>query len=204
MGQDQRDHDLLEAVTDYAIFLLDPQGRVLSWNAGAQRIKGQTPEETVGEPFGSLFPPEEVERGAPERALESARDRGRHEQEVRLVRKDSSSLWVDLIITPQHDDAGELIRFATVTRDVSEIRPARDQLALVSDRERIARELHAGTIRVLYTIGLHLQAIAARTETGVSSELQSCINDLDGAISELRRYVFGLDPASGSREERQG
>ena len=190
MGQDQRYHDLLEAVTDYAIFLLNPQGRVQTWNAGAQRIKGYTPTEIIGEDFSRFYPPHEVERGAPQRALEIAERRGRHEEEVQLVRKDGSQLAADVVITPQHDDAGDLVGFAVVTRDASEVRQA-----LVSDRERIARDLHAGTIRLLFGIGLHLQAVAARTDSEVSSELQGSIEDLDRAISELRRYVFGLTPS---------
>ena len=77
-----------------------------------------------------------------------------------------------------------------MTRDASEVRQA-----LVSDRERIARDLHAGTIRLLFGIGLHLQAVAGRTDSGVAAELRDCVDDLDRAISELRRYVFGLTPS---------
>ena len=190
MGQDQRYHDLLEAVTDYATFWLDPQGRVQTWNAGANRIKGYTPAEIIGEDFSRFYPPHEVERGAPQRALEIAERRGRYEEEVQLVRKDGSQLAADVVITPQHDNAGDLVGFAVVTRDVSEVRQA-----LVSDRERIARDLHAGTIRLLFGIGLHLQAVAARTDSGVAAELRDCVDDLDRAISELRRYVFGLTPS---------
>ena len=195
MGQDQRYHDLIEALTDYAIILLDPQGRVQTWNAGAQRIKGYTPTEIIGEDFSRFYPPHEVERGAPQRALEVAKRRGRYEEEVQLVRKDGSQLAADVVITPQHDDAGDLVGFAVVTRDVSEVRRTQDLQALVRDRERIAKELHTGTIRLLFGIGLHLQAVAARTDCGVSSELRGCIDDLDRAISELRRYVFGLAPS---------
>jgi PAS domain S-box-containing protein len=188
MGQEQRYHDLIEALTDYAIFLLDPQGRVPTWNAGAQRIKGYTPVEIIGEDLSRFYPPDDVERGAPQRALEIARDRARYEEELQLVRKDGSHLAADVVITPQHDTAGELVGFAVVTRDVSEVRRAQDRRALVSDRERIARELHVGTIRLLYGIGLHLQAVAGRTDSGgVSAELQTCIGDLDRAISDLRR-----------------
>jgi signal transduction histidine kinase len=121
------------------------------------------------------------------------------------VRNDESRFSADVVITPQHDSAGELVGFATVARDVSEIPRASDRLALVSDRERIAREIHAGTIRLLYGIGLHLQAIAARSsDPQIAAELQSCIDDQDRAISELRRYVFGLDPGPGAREGGQG
>lgn len=201
MGQDQRYHDLIEVVTDYAIFFLDPQGQVGTWNAGAQRITGYTPADIIGEHLCRFYPPDEIERGAPERALEIARDRGRFEEEVQLVRKDESRFPADVVITPQHDEAGDLAGFAAVARDVSEIPRALDQRALVSDRERIARELQAGTIKLLYGIGLHLQAIAAwSSEPEISAELQRCIDDQDRAISELRRYVFGLDRASGSRQ----
>jgi PAS domain S-box-containing protein len=204
MGQDQRYHDLIEAVTDYAIFFLDPDGQVGTWNAGAQRITGYTQEEILGEHLRRLYPPDPGRPGAPERALQIARERGRFAEEVRLVRKDGSRFSADVVIAPQHDRAGDLVGYATVARDVSDISRAQDQLALVSDRERIARELHAGTIKLLYGIGLHLQAIAGRsTDPEISAELQSCIKDQDRAISELRRYVFGLDPASGSRAEEQ-
>src|SRR5690349_13268334 len=89
---------LVEGVTDYAIFMLDPQGHVTNWNAGAQRIKGYTPEEIVGEHFSRFYTPEDREAGLPQRALETAREAGRYEAEGWRVRKDGSRFWANAVL----------------------------------------------------------------------------------------------------------
>ena len=205
MGDERRFRCLLEAVTDYAIFLLDKEGRVLTWNTGAQRIKGYTEGEIVGEHFSRLYPSQDVAEGKPERALRAAAQHGHYEEEGWRVRKDGSQFWANVVITPLRDDAGEVMSFAQVTRDLGEHQQAEDQLRLIAERERIAKELQAGTIKLLFAIGLRLQSLAALTsEAKINQGLQDCIGELDQAIHGLRAYVFDLEPGSGTRDVDRG
>ena len=113
---------LVEEVRDYAIFLLDPDGRVASWNAGAEAIKGYRAEEILGRHFSVFYPPEAVESGWPEIELATARAERRFEDEGWRVRKDGSRFWANVVITALHDDGGGLLGFAKITRDMTERR----------------------------------------------------------------------------------
>jgi formate hydrogenlyase transcriptional activator len=111
---------LVEEVKDYGIFMLDPGGRVRSWNAGAQRIKGYRPEEIVGEHFSRFYTPEDVARGKPEEGLRLAATDGRWEEEGWRVRKDGTHFWANVVITALHGRDGALTGFTKVTRDITE------------------------------------------------------------------------------------
>ena len=111
---------LVEAVQDYAIFMLDPAGYVVSWNNGAQRIKGYKGAEIIGKHFSCLYPPEDLKNGKPQWELEVASKEGRFEDEGWRVRKDGSRFWASVIITVIRDESGNLIGFAKVTRDFTE------------------------------------------------------------------------------------
>jgi PAS domain S-box-containing protein len=113
---------LVESVSDYAIFMLDPQGRVVSWNSGATNLKGYRPAEIVGQSFSVFYPPEEVVAGVPERELRRAAERGRCVSEGWRVRKDGSMFWAYVTLTAIHDAHGHLTGFAKVTRDMTESR----------------------------------------------------------------------------------
>lgn len=126
---------LVEGVTDYAIFMLDEQGVVTNWNSGAQRIKGYTPEEIVGEHFSRFYTEEDRAAGLPEQALETARREGRYEAESWRVRKDGTRFWAMVIIDAIRDERGKLIGFAKVTRDMTEKREA--QLRFEHTRDQL-------------------------------------------------------------------
>ncbi|MGZ5493837.1 MAG: PAS domain S-box protein, partial [Thermoanaerobaculia bacterium] len=111
---------MVESVSDYAIVMLDPEGRVVSWNTGAERIKGFHAEEIVGQHFSRFYPYEEVEAGKPQRDLELAAASGRHEDECWRVRKDGSTFWANVVFTAIRDQAGSLRGFAKLTRDLTE------------------------------------------------------------------------------------
>ena len=111
---------LVQGVADYAIYMLDIDGRVSNWNAGARRIKGYTADEIVGEHFSRFYTPEDREAGEPARALEIARSEGRYEREAQRVRKNGERFWASVVIDAIHDDGGELIGFAKITRDITE------------------------------------------------------------------------------------
>src|SRR4051812_21992748 len=103
---------LVESVRDYAIFALDPGGHVLSWNAGAARIKGYAPSEIIGKHFSIFYPPEDVARGKTEWELDVATREGRVEDEGWRVRKDGTRFWANVVITALRDEHGTLVGFA--------------------------------------------------------------------------------------------
>src|SRR5438309_5059988 len=128
---------LVQGVTDYAIFMLDPEGRVRSWNPGAERIKGYSADDIIGQHFSLFYTPEDCEAGIPQRALASAGETGRYESEGWRVRKDGSRIWANAVIDAIHDETGKLIGFAKITRDMTEKREA--QLRLEESREQLFR-----------------------------------------------------------------
>lgn len=119
---------LVQGVTDYAIYMLDPTGLITSWNSGAQHIKGYTEEEVIGTHFSRFYTPEEQETRIPEKALAIAREKGRYEQEGWRVRKDGSRFCAHAIIDAIRDENGALVGFAKVTRDITEQRAASEAL----------------------------------------------------------------------------
>ena len=137
LDAERRFRILIEGVTDYAIFMLDPEGRVANWNPGAERIKGYKPDEIVGEHFSRFYTPEDFDAGVAKRALETARDTGRYESEGWRVRKDGTRFWASVVIDAIRDDEGKLIGFAKITRDMTEKREA--QLRLDESREQLFR-----------------------------------------------------------------
>jgi PAS domain S-box-containing protein len=119
---------LVEAVTDYAIYLLDLEGNVVSWNAGARRIKGYTADEIIGQNFSKFFTEEDRASGKPARALELAKTVGRFEDEAWRVRKDGTRFWASAVLEAVRDEDGSVIGFAKVTRDLTERRAAQQAL----------------------------------------------------------------------------
>ena len=111
---------MVESVVDYAIFMLDPRGHIASWNPGAERIKGYSAAEIIGEHFSRFYPPEEIARGRPQRALELASREGRFADEGWRLRKDGSPFWASVVISAVRDEQGTLLGFAKVTRDLTE------------------------------------------------------------------------------------
>lgn len=121
---------LVQEVKDYAIFMLDPLGRVISWNEGAQKIKGYSADEIVGQHFSHFYTSEDVERGKPEELLRIAAAEGRWEEEGWRVRKDGSRFWASGVITALHDKEGNLLGFTKITRDITERKRAREAFLL--------------------------------------------------------------------------
>ncbi|WP_049893465.1 PAS domain-containing sensor histidine kinase [Halogranum rubrum] len=125
--------DLVDQIADYGIFLLDVEGRVVTWNQGAERIKGYTEEEIQGEHFSRFYPESARERGIPERQLATAIDEGRSEDYGWRVRKDGSRFWAHVVITSVWDEDDELLGFAKVTHDLREHGRTNEILDRVSD-----------------------------------------------------------------------
>ncbi|HJQ22105.1 MAG TPA: PAS domain-containing sensor histidine kinase [Gemmatimonadaceae bacterium] len=128
---------LVESVRDYAIFALDTEGTILTWNAGAERLKGYAPDEIIGKSFQLFYPPEEIAKGKPGHLLEIARREGHVEDEGWRVRKDGSHFWADVVITALRDRSGALVGYAKVTRDLTERRAAEEALRVSEERFRL-------------------------------------------------------------------
>ncbi len=131
--------ELVDGVRDYAIFLIDAQGNVASWNQGAERIKGYSADEIIGKHFSTFYPPESIEQGWPEQELRLARDEGRLEDEGWRVRKDGSRFWASVTITALRDENSNTEGFLKITRDLTARKQAEEQSARLV-REQAARE----------------------------------------------------------------
>lgn len=128
---------LIEAVTDYAIFMLDKGGYISSWNLGAQRIKGYTESEAIGKHFSIFYPPEDQATEKPSQELRTALEVGRFEDEGWRVRKDGSRFWANVVLTPMYDEQHQHIGFAKVTRDFSERKRLEETLRQSEERFRL-------------------------------------------------------------------
>jgi PAS domain S-box-containing protein len=202
---------LVENIRDYAVFLLDETGRVVTWNAGAQRIKGYRAAEIVGKHFSAFYPEEERARGKPARALAIAREQGRYEEEGWRIRKDGSRFWASVVITPLVDAAGKLEGYAKVTRDLSEWKRLEDQrLSLESVTEEALSHLgledllHALLARIVDALSVDTvvvllldeaeNVLVARASRGLEEEVERGIRiplgrGFAGRIATERRPI---------------
>jgi PAS domain S-box-containing protein len=139
LGNEQDYRLLVDSVKDYAIIMLDPEGRVATWNEGAQRIKGYRPEEIIGQHFSIFYPKEDVESGKTEKELKAVTSEGRFEDESWRVRKDGSRFWANVVVTALRDKDGVLRGFGKVTRDLTERKQAEEALAQKAAAEAVAR-----------------------------------------------------------------
>ena len=133
---EERYRELIQGVKDYAIFMLSPSGQVVSWNQGAERIKGYKAGEIIGSHFSRFYSAEDVESGAPERHLQQAISDGRHEQQGWRVRKDGSRFWADVVFTAVRDQKGELRGISKITRDITERKEAHEALKRAEHKYR--------------------------------------------------------------------
>jgi PAS domain S-box-containing protein len=164
---------LVGNVTDYALYMLDPEGHVTSWNLGGQRIKGYLPDEIIGQHFSRFYTPGDREAGKPARALETARNKGRYEEEGLRVRKDGTFFWASVVIDPVRNDSGELIGFAKITRDITERRQAAQQL------ERMQKQLAESQ---------KMDALGQLTG-GVAHDFNNLLMAISGHTRLIKRYA---------------
>ena len=199
---DHRYRLLIDAVVDYAIFMLDRSGNVASWNPGAQRAKGYSPDEIVGRHFSVFYTDEDALAGKPARLLAAARDHGRAEDEGWQIRKDGSRFWANVVITAVRDEGGDLLGYAKITRDLTQShrlneleRVAADSALVQSAREdekkRIARELHDDLGQRISALKMTL----ARHETDISQYVPTNITDRLSGIRELATQLDGMATA---------
>ena len=132
-----RFHSLIDGVVDYGIFLLDPDGHVISWNSGAEKLKGYRRGEIIGKHFSIFYPPEANATGWPQEELRRAREQGRFEDEGWRVRKDGSLFWANVIITAVRGPEGTLTGYVKITRDLTERKRHEEELRASEERFRL-------------------------------------------------------------------
>jgi len=181
---------MVEAVQDYAIFMLDPDGRVASWNLGAERIKGYRPSEIIGQHFSRFYPPDAIARGWPDEELRRARATGRFEDEGWRLRKDGSRFWANVVITAVHDRSGELRGFTKVTRDLTE---KRRMETLEEEGRRINEFLAMLGHELRNPLAPIRNAVALMAAKGVADPTTSWARDvIERQVGHLSRLVDDL------------
>jgi len=207
---------LVEGVKDYAIFMLDPDGKVASWNEGAHHIKGYHHKEIVGHHFSIFYPEEDLKRSKPERELEIAQQEGSYEEEGWRVRKDGSRFWASVLITALWDEAGGLRGFAKVTRDITERKRAEEEIQQLNEtleelkdlvgklvlgqeeeQRRVAYEVHEGLAQVASAAHLRLANYSLRDSADTErsqADLEQALTLIQQTISDARRITANLRP----------
>jgi PAS domain S-box-containing protein len=187
---EERSRLLIEGVKDYGIFMLDPQGRVSSWNAGAERIKGYKAEDIIGESFSRFYTEEDLASGKPERELELARNQGSTKDEGWRMRKDGSRFWAQVVITSLYDQHGTLRGFAKVIRDASE----QKRIAVLEEEGRHIQEFLAMLAHELRNpLAPIRNAATIMNSTAVTaSQLSWCREVIDRQVAHLARLVEDL------------
>jgi len=173
---------LVSSVVDYAIFMLDPEGTIVSWNEGAERIKGYTADEVIGRHFSIFYSSEEARNRKPDWELEVAKREGRYEEESWRVRKDGSRFWASVVITALRDESGRLRGFGKVTRDLTERHEA-------EERRNAEREAEAARLR------MHADRIAELERTKTEF-LNLASHELQGPLTVIRGYNSMLEDGS--------
>lgn len=208
---------LMASVKDYAIFMLDPDGYIMSWNEGAERIKGYQADEIIGQHFSRFYLPD-LQRGQPKHALKVAAAEGRFEDEGWRVRKDGTLFWANVIITAIRDGAGTLRGFSKVTRDLTDRKRAEDLLKQTlqevrlldhrlegvreEERTRISREIHDELGVTLTCMKIDLARLSAMTSDSLTAEglarmkdkIQSLNQQTEGTITQVQRIAMELRP----------
>jgi len=206
-ASEERFRLLVDGVEDYAICMLDPQGRVVSWNRGAERIEGHRAEDIVGTSFAVGYPPEAREAGEPERDLAEAARTGRAAVEAMRVRADGSRYWASVVITALRGEGGELRGFAKVTHDISAIRRREQELSAAELRFRMAFEEAPTGIALADLQGAVFQANAALAEM-VGTEVRALFGStLTGLVHDDHAPVVARAVAellAGERASTQG
>jgi PAS domain S-box-containing protein len=199
-SKDELFRHLIESIKDYAIFVLSPDGNVLTWNPGAEALTGYNEQEILGTHFSKFFLPEAMRSGWPAKKLANAAKNGRFANEGWRVRKDGSMFWASVVVTPLHDSIGELCGFACITQDMTQRRDAAESISKLNlelqklsaqvlhvqdeERRRIARELHDD-------LGQQLLAIKLTSDKAKNEETSQLT---EAALTSVRNLAYLLHP----------
>jgi PAS domain S-box-containing protein len=210
LHSEQRFRLFVEAVRDYALFMLDTEGNITTWNTGAERIKGYKPCEIIGQHFSKFYPEEDVRSRKPWRALETATREGRFEDEGWRVKKDGSRFWAGVVITPIRDESGKLAGFSKVTRDLTEKRRSLEELKQAYSRleqevieRRAAEQRLQKSEKALRRLSLHLLRTQDDERKRIGRDLHDSLGQylamLKINLDSLRLSVAANDSQSASK-----
>lgn len=200
----------VHSVVDYAIYMLDVDGRVISWNPGAERIKGYSEEEILGRHFSVFYTEHDIADGKPAAELLAAAEVGSHEEEGWRVRRGGERFWANTVLTALRDAQGGLVGFGKVTRDLTERRKTQEERtgrrqafahlvrAQETERRRIAWDVHDDSIQSMIAVSMRLQMLAAQRRDPALIQLDEAIQ---GAIRRLRILVAQLRPPALNDED---
>ncbi len=200
----------VHSVVDYAIFMLDVDGTVISWNPGAERIKGYSEEEIIGQHFSVFFTDEDIADGRPAAELLIAGEMGSYEDEGWRRRRGGERFWANTVLTALRDEQGVLVGFGKVTRDLTERRKLQEERsgrqqayahlvrAQETERRRIAWDVHDDSIQSMIAVSMRLQMLAAQRRDSALMQLDEAIQ---GAIRRLRILVAQLRPPALNEED---
>ncbi len=195
---EQRFRLLIDAVQDYAIFMLDPKGHIISWNSGAQRIKGYRSLEIIGKHFSCFYSEEDLRDGKPQLELERAAKEGRCEDEGWRLRKDGSRFWANVIITAVRDETGTLIGFGKVTRDcTTKMEVERALQKEVEERRQIEQRL-SDSEQSLRRLSLHLLRTQDEERRRIGRDLHDSVGQ---SLAVLKIRLDSLSLAGGDQEK---
>ena len=193
---------LVEQVQDYAIFTMDAQGRITTWNAGAERIKGYKAAEIIGRHYSTFFPPEDVASGKPQRILATAARDGKAEQEGWRVRKDGSRLWVSALVTAIHDEEGNLLGFSKITRDVTERMRHNEALQKEIAEKEQAREELVRSENSLRQLSLELLRTQDEERRRIGREMHDSIGQYLSALKMKLGLLDARNPDLDAQSRR--
>ena len=191
---------VVESLQDYAVFMTDPEGRVSSWNLGAERILGWNQQEVMSQRFGSFYTPEDQERGLPVLALGESVSEGRFEDEGWRVRKDGSRFWANMVVTALLDDNGKLVGFSAIIRDLTNRKRAEEELQILNARlkDRVAEQ----TAELVRAIGqreeLQDQLLQAQKMESIGTLAGGIAHDFNNILNLILGYASALERDTGN------
>jgi two-component system, cell cycle sensor histidine kinase and response regulator CckA len=194
---------VVDSLQDYAVFMMDPEGRVSSWNRGAERIGGWKQQEVIGELFGKFYVPEDREKGLPALALREAATESRYEEEGWRIRKDGSRFWANLVVTALMDDNGALVGFSAIIRDLTERKRAEEELTRLNAQleERFAEK----AAELGQTIGerekLQAQLLQAQKMEGIGTLAGGIAHDMNNILNVISGYASLILQNPGNTEK---
>ncbi|HEX6509313.1 MAG TPA: PAS domain S-box protein [Chloroflexota bacterium] len=193
--------DLLSSVKDYGIFMLDPQGRVVTWSPGAERLKGYSADEIIGKPLSTFYSPEDVQRGVPARLLEETARMGQHEAEGWRMRRDGSRFWANIVSTAVYDRSGELLGYTHVARDVTERKEAEERIQALNEQLEIrVRDLAVANAEITRRVRELDAANSAITSISSALDLSHVLQNIVDSARDLvqsRYAALGVSDDEG-------
>ena len=191
---------VVESLQDYAVFMTDPEGRVSSWNLGAERILGWNQQEVISQRFDSFYTPEDQARGLPVRVLSESVSEGRFEDEGWRVRKDGSRFWANMVVTALLDDNGKLVGFSAVIRDLTNRKRAEEELQILNAKlkDRVAEQ----TAELVRAIGqreeLQDQLVQAQKMESIGTLAGGVAHDFNNLLNLILGYASAIERDAGN------